>query len=65
MNIESPLLASPLLGEVLRPEMTILIGIVLLIVVPNLGNATIRIPMTKFRIPVLLGGRRIKKTSNP
>ena len=48
MNIESPLLASPLLGEVLRPEMTILIGIVLLIVVPNLGNATIRIPMTKF-----------------
>ena len=46
MNIESPLLASPLLGEVLRPEMTILIGIVLLIVVPNLGNATIRIPVS-------------------
>ncbi len=65
MNIESPLLASPLLGEVLRPEMTILIGIVLLIVVPNLGNATIRIPMTKFRIPVFLGGRRFTMTSDP
>ena len=43
MNIESPLLAHPLLVESLRPEVTIIVGILLLIIVPNLGNATVRI----------------------
>ncbi|MEC7688834.1 MAG: hypothetical protein VX514_07270, partial [Candidatus Thermoplasmatota archaeon] len=65
MNIESPLLAHPLLVESLRPEVTIIVGILLLIIVPNLGNATVRIPMTQFRIPVLLGGERFRATSDP
>ncbi len=63
--IELPLLADRLLASALRPEYTILIGILLMIVVPNLGNAKIRIPMTRIRIPVLLGGRRFKATSDP
>ena len=58
MNIESPLLSHPLLVESLRPEMTIIVGILLLIIVPNLGRATVRIPMTQVRVPVLLGGER-------
>tara|TARA_A100000164_G_scaffold64126_2_gene52820 strand:- start:3352 stop:5145 length:1794 start_codon:yes stop_codon:yes gene_type:complete len=65
MNIESPLLAHPLLVESLRPEVTIIVGILLLIIVPNLGNATFRIPMTQFRIPVFLGGERFRATSDP
>ena len=48
MNIESPLLAHPLLVESLRPEVTIIVGILLLIIVPNLGNATVRIPTVSY-----------------
>ena len=65
MNIESPLLSHPLLVESLRSEMTIIVGILLLIIVPNLGRATVRIPMTQVRVPVLLGGERFRATSDP
>jgi len=63
--IESPLLSHPLLVESLRPEVTLIVGILLLIIVPNLGKATARIPMTQIRIPVLLGGERFRATSDP
>ncbi|GIT75153.1 MAG: hypothetical protein Ct9H300mP30_2150 [Methanobacteriota archaeon] len=40
-------------------------GIVALILIPNLGDATMRIPLTRIRVPVLIGGTRFDFTSNP
>jgi NADH:ubiquinone oxidoreductase subunit 2 (subunit N) len=60
-----PLLADRLFASALRPEYTIMVGIILMIIVPNLGDAKVRIPLTKIRIPVLIGGRRFKSTSDP
>jgi len=49
----------------LLPEITMLSGIVALILIPNLGDATMRIPLTRIRVPVLIGGTRFDFTSNP
>ena len=49
----------------LMPEFVILIGIIALIVVPNLGKAMVRLPLTKIRIPWFFGGQRFKTTSDP
>ena len=48
----------------LLPEITMLSGIVALILIPNLGDATMRIPLTRIRVPVLIGGTRFDFTSN-
>ena len=40
----------------LAPEMTILFGITLAILVPNLGDARARIPLTNIKVPILWGG---------
>lgn len=47
------------------PEMVLVVGLVLLFIVPNLGNAKFRIPLTKVRIPWLFGGRRFNSTGSP
>ena len=49
----------------LAPEMTILFGITLAILVPNLGDARARIPLTNIRVPILWGGTRFEITSDP
>jgi len=49
----------------LAPEVTLLSGLVLLFIVPNLGDAKWRIPLTQVRFPVLFGGRRFTATSDP
>ena len=49
----------------LMPEFVMLMGIIALIVIPNLGKAKIRLPMTKIRIPWFFGGQRFKATSDP
>ena len=49
----------------LLPEITMLSGIVALILIPNLGDATMRIPLTRIRVPVQIGGTRFDFTSNP
>ena len=49
----------------LLPEITMLFGIVALILIPNLGDATMRIPLTRIRVPVLVGGTRFDFSSNP
>ena len=49
----------------LAPEVTLLCGLVLLFIIPNLGDAKWRIPLTQIRIPVLFGGRRFASTSDP
>ena len=49
----------------LCPELIIFAGLILLIIVPNLGKGTVRIPGTQTRVMWFLGGERFKLTSNP
>ena len=49
----------------LLPELMLLTGILLLFLVTNLGDAKIRLPLTRFKIPVLLGGNRFKWNADP
>ena len=44
--------------ETLGPEFTVFVGLLLIMVVPNLGNGTFRIPGTPIRLPWFLGGTR-------
>ena len=41
------------------------IGLAAIIIVPNLGDARFRIPLTNMRIPVLIGGTRFPATRDP
>ncbi len=41
------------------------LGLVAIILVPNLGDSRFRIPLTNFRIPVLIGGTRFEATRDP
>ena len=49
----------------LCPELIIFAGLLLLIIVPNLGKGTVRIPGTQTRVMWFLGGERFKLTSHP
>ena len=49
----------------LCPELILFAGLLLLILIPNLGRGTFRIPGTQIRLPWLLGGKRFKFTSDP
>jgi len=51
--------------DALGPELVLCIGLVLLIVIPNLGDAKFRIPLTSIKIPWLLGGKRFRISGNP
>ena len=52
-------------AELIIPELIMLFGIVAIILIPNLGKASFRIPLTRIRVPVLIGGSRFKSTNNP
>lgn len=66
MNLGT-LFSGPEMASALMPEWILLLGIVAMIIVPNLGNGTVRLPIPgkAIRIPVLLGGRRLRFTSDP
>ena len=51
--------------ELLLPELIMLAGLVALIIVPNIGDARFRIPLTSLRIPTLLGGKRFEFSRDP
>lgn len=51
--------------ELLLPEIMMIIGILAMIIVPNLGDTKIRIPLTKTSVPVLFGGTRFTQVNNP
>lgn len=51
--------------QALVPELILVIGLILVFVVPNLGNSKFRIPLTKVKVPWFLGGRRFKFTGSP
>lgn len=55
----------PATAQLILPELLMLGGIIAMILVPNFGDATMRIPLTKMRIPVLIGGTRFATTNNP
>jgi len=52
-------------AQLILPELLMLGGIIAMILVPNFGDAAMRIPLTKIRIPVLIGGTRFATTNNP
>ena len=49
----------------LAPEFVLVIGLFTLMIVPNLGDAKFRIPLTQVRIPWLFGGKRGTLDSDP
>ena len=52
-------------AELVIPELIMLFGLICIILIPNLGNASFRIPLTRIHVPVFIGGSRFKRTSNP
>ena len=52
-------------AELIIPELIMLVGLIAIILIPNFGDASFRIPLTRIKIPVLIGGNRFKQTSNP
>ena len=51
--------------ETLVPELTVFVGLLLIMIVPNLGNGTFRVPGTSIRLPWFLGGTRYKAVASP
>ena len=49
----------------MMPELIMLLGLIAIVVVPNLGDAKFRLPLTSVRVPVLLGGSRFDLTNDP
>ena len=49
----------------MMPELIMLIGLIAIVVVPNLGDAKFRLPLTSVRVPILLGGSRFNLTNDP
>ena len=66
MNLGT-LFSGPDMATTLMPEWILLVGIVAMFLVPNLGNATFRLPIpgTSIRIPYLIGGQRFSVTGDP
>ena len=51
--------------ETLGPEFTVFVGLLLIMIVPNLGNGNFRVPGTSIRLPWFLGGTRYKAVASP
>ena len=49
----------------LAPEFVLIIGLFTLMIVPNMGDATFRIPLTQVRLPWFFGGKRRNLESDP
>lgn len=47
--------------KLLIPESMMIIGILAMIIIPNLGDAKIRIPLTNTSVPVFIGGTRFTR----
>ena len=52
-------------AELIIPELIMLAGLIAIILIPNFGDATFRIPLSRIKVPILIGGNRFKLTSNP
>ena len=49
----------------MMPELILTLGLIAIVLVPNLGDAKFRLPLTSIRVPVLLGGSRFDLTNDP
>ena len=49
----------------LAPEFILVIGLFTLMIAPNVGNATFRVPLTQIRLPWFFGGKRGLLSSDP
>ena len=49
----------------MMPELILTLGLIAIVLVPNLGDAQFRLPLTSIRVPVLLGGSRFDMTNDP
>lgn len=56
---------SPDFWKAFAPETILIAGLLLIFIVPNLGNSKFRIPLTQARVPWFFGGRRFKITGSP
>ena len=56
---------SPEFWKAFAPEAILIIGLLLIFIIPNLGNSKFRIPLTKTYVPWFLGGRRFTATGSP
>ncbi len=52
-------------AELIIPELIMLAGLIAIILIPNFGDASFRIPLSRMKVPILIGGNRFKLTSNP
>ena len=66
MNLGT-LFSGPDMASTLMPEWILVTGIIAMILVPNLGDATFRLPIPgkSIRIPYLIGGKRFALTGDP
>ena len=66
MNLGT-LFSGPDMASTLMPEWILIAGIVAMILIPNLGDATFRLPIPgkSIRIPYLIGGKRFALTGDP
>jgi NADH-quinone oxidoreductase subunit N len=51
--------------DLVLPEIMMLAGLLAMILIPNLGDARMRLPLTSLRAPILLGGTRFDLTRDP
>ena len=51
--------------DILIPEIIMTIGMLMIIIIPNMGDAKIRLPLSRIHIPVLIGGTRFTQVNNP
>ena len=61
------LFSGPDMASALMPEWILLLGIVAMILIPNLGDGTFRLPIpgSSIRVPYLFGGKRFAFTNDP
>ena len=66
MNLGT-LFSGPDMASTLMPEWILVTGIIAMILIPNLGDATFRLPIPgkSIRIPYLIGGKRFALTGDP
>ena len=51
--------------QAFAPETVLVFGLILIFIIPNLGNSKFRIPLTNVKVPWFFGGRRFKLTGSP
>ncbi|MEE2746962.1 MAG: NADH-quinone oxidoreductase subunit N [Candidatus Thermoplasmatota archaeon] len=66
MNLGT-LFSGPDMASALMPEWILIAGTIAMILIPNLGDATFRLPIPgkSIRIPYLIGGKRFSLTGDP